>query len=182
MADKMTPEQRHICMSHVRSKNTKPEILVRRFLFAHGFRYRIHVNVFTGKPDIVLRKYKTVIFVNGCFWHGHENCRIYSFPKSNVDFWKKKIECNKERDLKERIRLRTMGWHVIQLWECQLKPQKRANTLAGLEQTLNHIFLINKGCNMKFHEEDLPKYNIAAEPLPNYKTVYTGKDITKNEI
>ncbi len=140
----MTPEQRHLCMSHVKSKNTKPEMLVRRYLFAHGFRFRIHVNTLPGTPDIVLHKYKTVIFVNGCFWHGHENCHIYSFPKSNVEFWRKKIERNKERDLKVRILLRTMGWHVIQLWECQLKAKQRAQTLASLEFTLNHIYLINE--------------------------------------
>lgn len=182
MVDKMTPEQRHICMSHVRSKNTKPEILVRRFLFAHGFRYRIHVNTLPGKPDIVLRKYKTVIFVNGCFWHGHENCHIYAFPKSNVEFWKKKIERNKERDLKERIQLRIMGWHVIQLWECQLKPKKRVNTLTGLMQTLNHIFLINKGYKIKTYEENQPQGDIAAEPSPDYGTKCLEQDITKTKI
>ena len=84
MSDKMTPEQRHRCMSHVRSKDTKPEMTVRRYLFVRGFRYRIHVKNLPGKPDIVLRKYRAVIFVNGCFWHGHEGCGSYSFPKSNV--------------------------------------------------------------------------------------------------
>ena len=179
MADKMTPEQRHICMSHVKSKNTKPEMIVRQFLFAHGFRYRIHVTNLPGKPDIVLRKYKTVIFVNGCFWHGHDHCNIYSFPKSNVEFWKQKIERNKERDSRERIQLRIMGWHVIQLWECQLKPQKRINTLRGLEQTLNHIFLINKGCEIKHYEEYQMKNDIAAEPSLKYGMKDFKEDITK---
>lgn len=177
----MTPEQRHICMSHVRNKNTKPEILVRRFLFAHGFRYRIHVNTLPGKPDIVLRKYKTVIFVNGCFWHGHEKCRIYSFPKSNVEFWKKKIERNKERDLKERIQLRLMGWHVILIWECQLKSKKRTNTLIGLVQTLNHIFLVNKGCKIKPYEEYKAQEDIATEPNQYYETKCSEYDINKTE-
>ena len=94
MSDKMTPEQRHRCMSHVRSKDTKPEMTVRRYLFVRGFRYRIHVKNLPGKPDIVLRKYRAVIFVNGCFWHGHEGCGSYSFPKSNVEFWLSKIERN----------------------------------------------------------------------------------------
>lgn len=142
-------------------------MLVRRFLFARGFRFRIHVDTLPGKPDIVLRKYKTVIFVNGCFWHGHENCRIYSFPKSNIEFWKKKIERNKERDLRERIQLRRMGWHVILIWECQLKPKKRKETLAGLELTLNHIFLINSGNKVKPYEEYQSNRMIAAESSPD---------------
>ena len=121
MADVLTPEQRRKCMSRIRSRNTRPEIIIRKFLFAHGFRFRINVKRLPGTPDIVLRKYKTVIFVNGCFWHGHEGCRYFRLPKSNVDFWKNKIERNKERDLQERIKLRDMGWHVIQFWECQLK-------------------------------------------------------------
>lgn len=179
----MTPEQRHLCMSHVRSKNTKPEMLVRRFLFAHGFRFRIHVTILPGKPDIVLRKYKTIIFVNGCFWHGHENCRIYSFPKSNVEFWKNKIERNKERDLRERIQLRSMGWHVILLWECQLKPKVRFNTLAGLALTLNVIFLKNKGHKANDYKEYKPDSIIAAEPQSCYDITYSENDITeKNKL
>ena len=96
MADVLTSEQRRKCMSRIRSKNTKPEIIIRKFLFAHGFRFRINVKRLPGTPDIVLRKYQTVIFVNGCFWHGHEGCRYFRLPKSNVDFWKNKIERNKE--------------------------------------------------------------------------------------
>mgnify|MGYP002591532837 CR=1 FL=1 len=91
MADVLTSEQRRKCMSRIRSKNTKPEIIIRKFLFAHGFRFRINVKRLPGTPDIVLRKYQTVIFVNGCFWHGHEGCRYFRLPKSNVDFWKNKI-------------------------------------------------------------------------------------------
>lgn len=143
MADVLTPEQRRKCMSRIRSRNTRPEIIIRKFLFAHGFRFRINVKRLPGTPDIVLRKYKTVIFVNGCFWHGHEGCRYFRLPKSNVDFWKNKIERNKERDLQERIKLRDMGWHVIQFWECQLKPSVRNENLNGLLCTLNHLFLEN---------------------------------------
>ena len=139
----MTPEQRHHCMSHVKSKNTKPEMLVRQFLFAHGFRFRIHVSNLPGKPDIVLRKYKTVIFVNGCFWHGHEGCKYYVLPKTNTEFWKEKIGKNKERDLKERMQLRNMGWHVVLLWECQLKSKVREQNLKGLLYILNKIVLEN---------------------------------------
>lgn len=130
-------------MSRIRSKNTKPEILVRKFLFAHGFRYRINVKTLPGTPDIVLKKYKTVIFVNGCFWHGHEGCRYAHLPKSNLEYWETKINRNKERDLQERIQLRRMGWHVIQFWECQLKPKVREENLNGLLYALNKIVLVN---------------------------------------
>lgn len=130
-------------MSHVHSVNTKPEIIVRHFLFSKGFRYRINVKKLPGTPDIVLKKYSTVIFVNGCFWHGHKGCKYANLPKSNVKYWKAKIERNKKRDLDERIALKNMGWHVVQVWECQLKPKKRLQTLERLLQTLNHIFLLN---------------------------------------
>ena len=143
MADKMTPEQRHFCMASIRGKNTRPEILVRKYLFAHGYRFRIHVKKLPGTPDIVLLKYRTVIFVNGCFWHGHRNCTFYSKPKSNVDFWEQKIERNIKRDLENRIKLRDMGWHVIQFWECQLKPKVREENLQGLLYTLNKIMILN---------------------------------------
>ena len=99
-------------MSHIRGKNTRPELIVRKYLFAHGFRFRVNVKKLPGTPDIVLRKYHTVIFVNGCFWHGHEGCPYFVLPKSNVEFWNNKITRNRERDLKNRIKLRDMGWHV----------------------------------------------------------------------
>lgn len=96
--DKLTKEQRHRCMSAIKSKNTKPELLVRKFLFSRGFRYRLNHPRLPGHPDLVLRKYRTVIFVNGCFWHGHEGCKYYVLPKTNVEFWKNKIERNRRRD------------------------------------------------------------------------------------
>ena len=145
MTDKLTPEQRHRCMSLIRSKDTKPEIMVRKYLFACGFRYRIHVKRLPGTPDIVLRRYRTVIFVNGCFWHGHPDCSYYSIPKSNTDFWKNKITRNRERDHEHRVALRDMGWHVIELWECQLRPKVRKENLEGLVFTLNRIALLNFG-------------------------------------
>ena len=119
--DKLTPEQRHRNMAAIRSKNTKPEMLVRRFLFSRGFRYRLNYRRLPGRPDIVLRKYRTVIFVNGCFWHGHEGCRYFVMPKSNVAFWQTKIERNRARDKRVQHELAAMGWHCITLWECQLK-------------------------------------------------------------
>lgn len=139
--DRLTKEQRHRCMSAIRGKNTKPEIVVRKFLFGRGFRYRLNHPRLPGHPDIVLRKYRTVIFVNGCFWHGHDNCKYYRLPKTNVDFWRKKVERNKKRDVEEQRQLVTMGWHCITIWECQLKPKVRAQTLESLAFTLNHIFL-----------------------------------------
>ncbi len=145
MTDKLTPEQRHRCMSRIRSKNTRPEMLVRKFLFAHGFRYRVNVRTLPGTPDIVLRRFKTAIFINGCFWHGHEGCRYYVLPKSNVEFWERKIERNRNRDAANHMRLRLMGWSVVQIWECQLKPRKRHDTLEGLLSILNRQVLHTYG-------------------------------------
>ena len=144
MTDKMTPEQRHHCMSRIRAKNTRPELIVRKYLFSRGFRYRLYNKRLPGKPDIIMRKYKTVVFVNGCFWHGHEGCRFFRLPDTNPDFWRHKIELNQARDLRERVDLRNLGWHVIQIWECQLKPKEREGTLKALEDTLYQIILEDK--------------------------------------
>lgn len=123
--DKLTKEQRHRCMASIRGKGTKPEIMVRKYLFSRGFRYRLNHPRLPGHPDIVLRKYRSVVFVNGCFWHGHEGCKYYVLPKTNVDFWRAKIERNRNRDLEEQRKLAEMGWHCITVWECQLKPSVR---------------------------------------------------------
>lgn len=165
--DKLTEEQRHRNMAAIRGKDTKPELLVRKFLFSRGFRYRLNHPRLPGHPDIVLRKYRTVIFVNGCFWHGHENCRYFRLPKTNVDFWKNKIERNRERDKEEQHRLAEMGWHCVTVWECQLKPKVRARTLESLAYTLNHIFLEDR----KTRTFSLPEHEdsrIAAEPVAEY--------------
>lgn len=139
--DKLSKEQRHRTMAAIRSRDTKPELIVRRYLFAHGFRYRLNHNRLPGHPDIVLRKYRTCIFVNGCFWHGHGVCGSYRIPKTNVDFWKTKIERNKARDIEEQRQLAKMGWHCITIWECELKPAVREKTLQSLIYTLNRIYL-----------------------------------------
>lgn len=118
--DTMTKEQRHRNMSHIKSKNTSLEILVRKRLFHDGFRYRINVSTLPGKPDIVLPKYHTVIFINGCFWHRH-NCKLATMPKTHTDFWKRKFEQNVKNDLTNHKKLRNLGWHVIILWECEIK-------------------------------------------------------------
>ena len=137
--DKLTPEQRHKNMAAIRGKNTKPEMIVRRGLWSRGFRYRLNHRGLPGHPDIVLRKYRTCIFVNGCFWHGHDGC--WKIPKSNREFWVAKIRRNKERDKEEQRKLAAMGWHCITVWECELKPSKREETLDSIAFTLNHIWL-----------------------------------------
>lgn len=132
VADVHTPEQRSYNMSRIRDKNTKPEELVRKYLFAQGLRYRKNDARFPGKPDIVLPKYKTVIFVNGCFWHAHNGCKYFVWPKSNVDFWKKKINGNIQRDLRNNQLLSEQGWNVIVIWECQLKK-------STFDETMQHL-------------------------------------------
>lgn len=119
-------------MSHIKSKNTKPEVLVRRFLFANGFRFRLHRKDLPGNPDIVLQKYKVVIFVNGCFWHGHRGCNYATIPVNNHDFWQAKISGNVERDKINIAKLHEMGWRVIEIWQCQLKPKDKEFTLSNL--------------------------------------------------
>ena len=123
-------------MSQIKGKNTKPEELVRKFLFAQGFRYRKNDKRLPGSPDIVLPKYKTVIFVNGCFWHKHEGCKYFVWPKTNPDFWREKIERNVERDKNNFSKLREMGWKVIIVWECLLKPKVRQETLISLIKSI----------------------------------------------
>ena len=139
--DKLSPQQRHNNMAAIHGKDTKPEMVVRRYLWGHGFRYRLNHPRLPGKPDIVMRKYRTCIFVNGCFWHGHEGCRYYTIPKTNTEFWVNKVKRNKERDVKVQHELAAMGWHSITIWECELKPKVREKTLMSLVYTLNKIFL-----------------------------------------
>ena len=139
--DKMSEEQRHRCMASIRGRDTKPELIVRRYLFGRGFRYRLNHPRLPGHPDIVLRQYRTVIFVNGCFWHGHKGCRYFTVPKSNTDFWSAKISRNAERDRSVQQQLAAMGWHCVTVWECQLMPKLRNDTLRALEYTISHIFI-----------------------------------------
>ena len=132
MADVHSPQTRSYNMSRIKGKNTRPEMLVRRFLFANGFRYRLHDDKLPGKPDIVLPRYKTVIFVHGCFWHGHEGCRYFVVPKTRTEWWMQKIEGNKLNDSRKVLSLEEMGWNCITIWECQLKQQKLNFTLKTL--------------------------------------------------
>ena len=121
MSDILTSSQRHHCMSRIRGKNTKPEILVRKGLHARGFRFRLHNKKLPGSPDIVLPKYGVAIMVNGCFWHGHKGCRYATKPKTNVEFWETKIARNRHRDEVTNAHLEALGWHVITVWECELR-------------------------------------------------------------
>lgn len=120
-------------MSRIKGKNTKPEEIVRKYLFSKGFRYRKNDKRLPGTPDIVLPKYKTVIFVNGCFWHGHKDCRYFVVPKTNTDFWLNKINTNIERDKRKQEALKELGWNVIVVWECELKSQTKETTLETLK-------------------------------------------------
>ena len=188
--DKLSKQQRHNNMAAIRSKDTKPEMIlcgakrqsraVRRGLWKRGFRYRLNHKRLPGHPDLVLRKYRTCIFVNGCFWHGHrlretqseklkvksvklafdfDNSVCCKIPKTNREFWVAKIRRNKERDREEQKRLAAMGWHCITVWECELTPKKREETLESIAFTLNHIWLQDHQARVmtypKQEEEDM---------------------------
>jgi len=189
--DKLTPAQRHLCMSHIHSRNTKPELKVRKWLWSHGYRYRLNVRSVPGSPDIVMRPYRTVIFVNGCFWHGHgvelppvetfhENslqpsvvnspcCKI---PHTNRNFWVAKIRRNQERDQRNYQILHDNGWQVIVVWECQLQQKTIEKTMLQVELLLNENFLAMHQPKRKTilyavgNDDEMP---LAAEPEAVYK-------------
>ncbi|EXY97841.1 DNA mismatch endonuclease Vsr family protein [Bacteroides fragilis str. 3998 T(B) 4] len=119
-------------MSRIKGKNTKPEILVRKYLFSQGLRYRLYSKKLPGRPDIVLQKYHTVIFIHGCFWHGHEGCRYFVVPKTRTEWWLNKINTNRENDRKNCELLKEMKWNVITVWECSLKKKKQESTLNNI--------------------------------------------------
>ena len=189
--DCLTPKQRHKAMAAVHSKNTKPEMIVRKGLWEKGFRYRLNHKRLPGHPDLVLKKYRTCIFVNGCFWHGHgvtelqvkseeatlddvgeSQLRVKNgdlvdsacckIPKTNREFWVNKIRRNKERDKQEQQKLAEMGWHSIVVWECELKPKAKEKTLESIAFTLNHIYLQDRQIP-KSYESAEPEYLMAAE-------------------
>jgi len=132
MADVHEPQVRSYNMSQIRSKNTKPEIFVRKYLHSQGIRYRLHVKTMPGRPDLVLPRYRTVIFIHGCFWHGHEGCKYFVIPQTNRIFWKKKIEDNKLRDKRNVLALKKAQWKVIEVWECKIKSYNREKFLQQL--------------------------------------------------
>ena len=192
MTDKMTPAQRHYCMSRIHGKGTKPELKVRQWLWRHGYRYRLNVKSVPGKPDIVMRRYRTAIFVNGCFWHGHfvhfgveslelrvesqlevesgvlkvdssDCCKI---PQTNREFWVNKIKRNQERDQKNYQVLHDNGWQVIVVWECQLTPKRIEETMLRVELLLNEHFLaLHQPKVIPYDVQETPAA-MAAEELP----------------
>ncbi len=166
MTDLMTSEQRHRCMAAIKGKDTKPELMVRKYLFSRGLRYRVNVKRLPGSPDIVLKKYKTVIFIDGCFWHAHKNCKYYKMPKSNVDFWRAKIARNIARDYVNTVDLELAGWKVIRIWECEVK------TKAKREDTLKNLYNAITGNVRKsaYFEIVNPEVDIAAESGSEYAT------------
>ena len=174
MSDPLSPTQRQANMAAIHGKNTKPEMVVRRWLWGHGYRYRLNHKRLPGKPDIVMRKYRTCIFVNGCFWHGHnvdieskvESSTCCRIPKTNTEFWVNKIQRNKERDKKVQRELALMGWHSIIIWECELKPKVREKTLVSLVYTLNRIFLQD--------------HSIRHYEIPEEKTVMAAEEINES--
>ena len=192
--DKLSPQQRHKNMAAIRSKDTKPEMIVRRGLWKRGFRYRLNDRRLPGHPDLVLKKYRTCIFVNGCFWHGHrlhevqneqlkvksenltydlESSECCKIPKTNREFWVAKIRRNMVRDHEELRKLAEMGWHCITVWECELKPAKRVETLDAIAFTLNHIWLQDQARNhgttgpQRYEDVDMP-LPMAAENLSGF--------------
>ena len=174
--DHLSPQQRHTNMAAIRGKNTKPEMIVRKGLWKRGFRYRLNHKRLPGHPDLVLRKYRTCIFVNGCFWHGHhtqcimhnsqfiiESSECCKIPKTNREFWVTKIRRNKERDKREQQMLAELGWHCITVWECELKPKRREQTLESIAYTLNEIYLQDRRTKPHNYECEDGEYLMAAE-------------------
>lgn len=160
----MTPEQRSRCMAAVKGKDTKPEIIVRKYLFSRGLRYRVNNKRLPGSPDIVLKKYKTVVFVDGCFWHGHKDCKYFRLPKSNADFWRHKIAMNIARDYANNVDLKLAGWKVIRIWECEIRTKvKREDALQQLYASITQLSNIGR-----YQSNEIDNESIAAEPNMPY--------------
>ena len=153
--DTLSKQQRHKNMAAIKAKDTKPEIIVRKYLWNNGFRYRFNHSRLPGHPDIVLRKYRTCIFVNGCFWHGHDNCKFNKIPKTNTEYWINKLEKNKKRDTEEQKKLALMGWHCIVVWECELKNNNKEKTLNSIAYTLNKLFLMNYSVQYELQDDEI---------------------------
>jgi DNA mismatch endonuclease, patch repair protein len=137
MTDVHTPEIRSYNMSRIKSRDTAQELLVRKFLFSHGIRYRLYDKKLSGKPDIIIHKSKTVIFLNGCFWHGHKGCKYFVIPKTRTEWWLNKINTTKKKDKKNHTELRKENWKVIIIWECELHPSKKEKTLNKILNFIN---------------------------------------------
>lgn len=174
MTDVMSPEQRHRCMAAIKGKDTKPEMTVRKYLFSKGLRYRVNDKKLPGSPDIVLKKYGVVVFIDGCFWHGHKGCKYYRLPSTNTDFWKAKISRNIARDYVNDVELELAGWKVIRIWECDIKTKaKREETLQNLYSQIIESRPNSKPKRIRTNKskiyDDYPDdFNIAAEPEIDY--------------
>jgi DNA mismatch endonuclease (patch repair protein) len=192
MTDKMTPAQRHYVMSRIHGKGTKPELKVRQWLWRHGYRYRLNVKSVPGKPDIVMRRYRTAIFVNGCFWHGHfvhfgveslglrvesqlevesgvlkvDSSQCCKIPQTNREFWVNKIKRNQERDQRNYQMLHDNGWQVIVIWECQLTPKRIEETMLRVELLLNEHFLaLHQPKPVPYQQQEEGEIPMAAEEV-----------------
>lgn len=132
MADVHSKEVRSFNMSQIKGKDTKPEMLVRKFLFSNGIRYRLHDKKLAGKPDLVFPKYRKVLFIHGCFWHGHEGCKYFVVPKTRTEWWLNKINVNKKKDSESITALKEQGWKVLTVWECDLKPDRKERKFKSL--------------------------------------------------
>lgn len=155
MVDTLTAPQRSERMSRIRSTNTKPEVALRKALHRLGFRFRLHGRRLPGKPDILLPRYRTAIFVHGCFWHRHEGCKIATTPKSNTEFWVDKFDRNTERDSTNQAQLKTDGWKVIVVWECELKSDEKASAAASMISDETRTLLC-KGLSQKTGRTGIP--------------------------
>ena len=144
MTDVHNKATRRYNMSQIKGKNTKPEMLVRKYIFSNGFRYKLHDKKLPGKPDIVFPKIRTVIFVHGCFWHGHENCKYFVVPKTNTEWWLSKINRNKQNDVENISKLKNEGWDIFTIFECELKNEKLNKTLNNILVQLNNKLSENK--------------------------------------
>jgi DNA mismatch endonuclease (patch repair protein) len=168
--DIWSKEKRSECMSKIRSKDTKPELVLRKALFARGFRYRVNDKHLPGKPDIVLPKYKTVIFLHGCFWHRHEGCKYAYTPKTNTEFWVNKITSNCERDKVNLQKLTTLGWNILTIWECEIRHTYK-HDITSLVDRIEEALLaqLPKKLSMKVYEEVENEIMLVAEDIVEYQ-------------
>lgn len=174
--DIWSKEKRSECMSKIRSKDTKPELALRKALFARGFRYRVNDKHLPGKPDIVLSKYKTVIFLHGCFWHKHEGCKYAGTPKTNTEFWVDKITSNSQRDNVNAEKLTALGWNVLTVWECEIR-HKYKHDLTPLIDKVEAALLaqVPKKMTIKFYEEREDEILMVAEDIVEYQRTSKNK-------
>jgi len=172
MVDKMTAQQRHKCMSRIRAKNTRPEMIVRRHLWSQGYRYRLHRKDLPGKPDIVIGRLKVAVFINGCFWHGH-SCQKH-FPETNAEFWREKIYRNRDRDYKNHSELEGRGWLVIVMWECELSRKDRRE--AALERLMETLRLLEMPAVKPYKSPAIEEPYAAAAEGTDYPTYGDSDD------